>query len=120
MAESANCIDTIYHRIDKPYPGVSDVEQYFIDPRKTHLDLLLERAIKAAAFRTVDNEAHKEFFDTYVPALEEQIKSAEGITEEQQTTIIKLIMVARTDEFTSLMLDNIVKGSEEYGNRMHS
>lgn len=122
MTDQSVCINVAFHRTDTPYPGVNEVERVFIDPNKTYIDLLLERAIKAAALRTVDNNAHEEFFDRYIPALEECIKSSEfeSISEDAQETIIKLIMVARTDEFTSILLDNIVKGSEEYGNRMRS
>lgn len=88
--------------------------------KETSIDALLAKVIQTAAFRTIDNEAHREFFDLYLPVLEERIQHPENLSEEQQTVIIKLIMVARTDEFTSLMLDKIVEGSEQYGNRVYS
>lgn len=116
MMETNNVQPTCIHQLQQ------ERTEYFAPVagfKSSTIARTIEEAIYCAAFRTVDNECHKKFFDTLIPELESAVLDPlSSITEEEKETIMKLILVERSDEFVDTMLSDIVKGSEKYANRV--
>ena len=70
------------------------------------MDEIINETIYHCAFRFIDPESNKRFFEN-VKIIEEKIKNNNDLNDIQKDLITKLILTERIDEFINYTLDNI-------------